>query len=164
MAALSSCTTTNKGFQSSTVNVRNVDLDPVKADIKVNENTKLSGSSKSIYFLFFRIQGDNTFADGINYSADGGSGVLAKFNPFKIYKTLKLNGVRSSAAYKALSQGDYDVLIHPNYSMTTKSYLGIVKVYECSVTGYGAKYQNFRTEKQKVIITDNSKEYIFPEK
>lgn len=102
IAELSGCTITSKGFQSSTVNVRNVDLDPVKADIKVNENSKLTGLSKSIYFLIFIIQGDNTFADGINYSADDGGGIMSKFNPFKIYKTLKLNGVRSSAASKSI--------------------------------------------------------------
>ena len=46
--------------------------------------------------------------------------------------------------------------------MTKKNYLGIVKVFECSVTGYGANYTNFRTEKRKVVIIDG-KEFEFSE-
>jgi len=159
-----SCVSTNKGFQSSTVNMRNVQLDPIKADIKVNETNKLSGQSSSTYFLFFRISGDNTSADGINYSADAGGSIFSQYNPLKLMKTAKLNKVRSAAAYKALSTGDYDFLVHPNYTMTTKNYLGLVKVYECSVSGYGAKYQNFRTEKQKIVILENGKELILQDK
>lgn len=153
-----SCVSTNKGYQSSPVISRNVQLDPIKADIKVNETTKLSGESKSTYFLFFRISGDKKLADGINYSTDAGRLVL---NPFKANK---LNKVRAAAAYKALSTGDYDFLVHPNYSQTTKNYLGIVKIYNCTVSGYGAKYQNFRTEKQKIVMLDNGKDIILQDK
>lgn len=160
---LTSCVSTNKGFQSSPVISRNVELDPIKADIKVNEATKLTGQSSSVYFLFFRVSGDNTSADGITYSTDAGGSILSQYNPIKLLRTAKLNKVRAAAAYKALSSGDYDLLVHPNYVMTTKNYLGIVKIYECTVTGYGAKYQNFRTEKQKIVIIDG-KEYVFPEK
>lgn len=147
--SFTSCVTTNKGFQSSPVISRNVQLDPIKADIKVNETEKISGESISTYFLFFRISGDNTFADGINYSTDAGGSRLRLYNPMK---KARLNKVRSAAAYKALSTvdydfGEYDFLVHPNYSVTTKNYLGIVKVYECKVSGYGAKYKNFRSDK-----------------
>ena len=159
-----SCVSTNKGFQSSQFISRNVQLDPIKADIKVNETTKLSGQSSSTYFLFFRVSGDNTSADGINYSTDAGGSILSQFNPLKLMKTAKLNKVRSAAAYKALSTGDYDFLVHPNYTMTTKNYLGLVKIYECTVVGYGAKYQNFRTEKQKIVILEDGKEIILQDK
>jgi hypothetical protein len=159
-----SCVSTSKGFQSSPVISRNVQLDPIKADIKVNETTKLSGESTSTYFLFFRISGDNTSADGINYSTDAGGSALSQYNPLKMLKTAKLNKVRSAAAYKALSTGDYDFLVHPNYTMTTKNYLGLVKIYDCKVSGYGAKYQNFRTEKQKVVILEDGKELILQDK
>ena len=158
-----SCVSTNKGFQSSPVIARMVQLDPIKADISVDESKKLSGESKSTYFLFFRISGDNTSADGINYSADVNSSIFDKFNIFNIYKTAKLKKVRSSAAYNALSTGDYDFLAHPNYVTTTKNYLGIVQVYKCSVSGYGAKYKNFRTERQKVVVLNTGKEYVFPD-
>lgn len=152
LCTLASCVSTNKGFQSSPVVSRDVQLDPIKADIKVNEETKLKGESFSTYVFSFKVNGDNTFADGIAYSTEG----KAK------RRMSRADEVRSAAAYKALSQGDYDFLVHPNYVMTKKNYLGIVKVYECSVTGYGANYTNFRTEKRKIVFVDG-KEFEFSE-
>ncbi len=156
---LSSCVSTNRGLQSSPVIAKNVDLDPIKADIKVDETKKLKGESTSSYFLFFRVSGDKEFADGINYSTDASSG----FNPLAIFRHGRLQKVRGAAAYKALSSGDYDVLVHPTYITTVKDYI-ISKEYSVVVEGYGAKYSNFRTEKQKVVITGNGKEYVFPDK
>jgi len=155
-----SCVATNKGYQSSPVLARNVDLDPIKADIIVNEKEKLKGESSSSYFLIFRTGGDNTFADGIYYSAETSSSVFSRMNPFK---AKRLAEVRGAAAYNALKGSDYDVLVHPNYSITVENYL-IAKKYRATVEGYGAKYTNFRTEKQKVIITNNNNEYVFPDK
>lgn len=83
-------------------------------------------------------------------------------HPFKIAQQGRLNKVRSAAAYKAITSGDYDVLVHPNYSTTVEDYF-FVKKYAVTVEGYGAKYSNFRTERQKVIITGNNKEYIIPD-
>lgn len=152
LCTLASCVATNKGFQSSPVVSRDVQLDPIKADIKVNEETKLKGESFSTYVFSFKVNGDNTFADGIAYSTEG-----------KVKRRMShAHEVRAAAAYKALSQGDYDFLVHPNYVMTKKNYLGIVKVYQCSVTGYGANYTNFRTEKRKIVIVDG-KEFEFSE-
>ena len=156
---LTNCVTTNRGFQSSPVVSRNVQLDPIKADIKVNESTKLKGQSSSTYFLIFRVSGDNTIADGINYSTDASAGILEQLNPMSLLTAGRLNKVRGAAAFKALSSGDYDVLVHPNYTTTVKNYL-IVKKYDVSVEGYGAKYENFRTEKQKVILMQEGKEIL----
>ncbi len=169
-AALTSCVSTNKGFQSSPVISRNVELDKIKADIKVDEKKKLKGSSESVYFLFWRVSGDNTLADGINYSTDAGSasaGQIGNFtipNPYKAFKVGKLNKVRAAAAYKALETGDYDFMLHPNYSMTTQNFLGIIKIYTCEVTGYGANYTNFRTEREKKVILQDGKEIILQDR
>ncbi len=160
---MSSCVSTNKGFQSSPIISRNVELDPIKADIKVDEKNKLKGESTSTYFLMFRVSGDNTFADGINYSTDASAGVMQRINPLKLAQSGRLNSVRGAAAYKALSSGDYDVLVHPNYTMTIENYL-FVKKYTVSVEGYGAKYTNFRTEKRKVVLLENGKELILQDK
>jgi hypothetical protein len=155
VATMSSCVSTNKGFQSSAVISKDVTLDPIKADIVVNETMKLQGKSQSAYFLFFRIYGDNTFADGVGYSTDASASMFSKLNPFTVMRLAKLNKVRSAAAYKALSDGgDYDFLLHPNYTMTTISYLGLVKVYDVTVTGYGAKYKNFRVVPVPVCCQD----------
>lgn len=159
VASLTSCVSTNKGFQSSPVVSRNVQLDPIKADIKVDEKAKLKGESNSTYFLIFRIKGDNTSADGINYSTDASASLISQLNPLNVLKSGRLNAVRGSAAYKALEGTDFDLLVHPNYTTTVKNYL-IVKKYTVKVEGYGAKYENFRTEKQKIIILESGKEVI----
>ena len=59
---MTSCVSTNQGFQSSPVISRNVQLDPIKVDIIVDEKTKIKGESTSAYFLIFRVSGDNTYA------------------------------------------------------------------------------------------------------
>jgi hypothetical protein len=138
-----SCAVTHGGYQSAPVLLRPVDLDPIKADILVNESQKLVGESRSVYFLFFRVSGDNTFADGMYYSTD-------EFREESKRQT-RLRTVRSAAAFKALQTGDYDFMIHPNYVMTRKSY-PLIKVYRVKVTGYGAKYENFRTEPAPIPI------------
>ncbi len=163
LVSITSCVTTNKGFQSSPVISRNVQLDPIKADINVDETKKIKGESSSSYFLIFRVSGDKTFADGINYSTDASASFAQQINPLKIAQAGRLNKVRGAAAYKALSSGDYDVLVHPNYSTTVKNYL-IFKKYTVSVEGYGAKYENFRTEKQKIVILNEGKEIIVQDK
>lgn len=160
---MTSCVTTNRGFQSSPVVSRNVELDPIKADIKVDEKTKIKGESASSYFLIFRVSGDNTFADGIKYSTDESASTLSKLNPLKLAQSGRLNKVRGAAAYKALSSGDYDVLVHPNYTTTVENYL-IFKRYVVKVEGYGAKYENFRTEKQKIVLLQDGKELIIQDK
>ena len=160
--SLNSCTSTRQGYQSSPVISKHVELDPIKADIIVNEEDKISGSSSSSYFLFFRVKGDNTFADGISYSTDASSSVLSSLNPLSILQASRLGPVRGSAAYDALKNTDYDVLVHPTYTITVNNYL-IFKKYQVSVEGYGARYANFRTEKKQYIITDDNKEYIFTE-
>jgi hypothetical protein len=159
ITSLSSCITTNKGFQSSPVVSRNVELDPIKADIEVDEKTKLKGESSSSYFLIFRVSGDKTFADGINYTTDANASIVQQLNPLKIAQAGRLNKVRGAAAYKALNSGDYDVLVHPNYTTTVENYF-IFKKYQVTVEGYGAKYVNFRTEKQKIVILESGQEII----
>jgi hypothetical protein len=95
---ITSCVSTNRGFQSSPVVSRNVELDPIKADIKVDEKSKITGESSSTYlFLLFRVGGDNVFADGINYSTDQSASKLSRLNPIK-FRADRLNKVRAAAA------------------------------------------------------------------
>lgn len=154
---LTSCVSTKRGFQSSPVISRNVNLDPIKADINVDDSKKLKGDSRSSYFLIFRVSGDNTFADGITYSTDASAGLLGNLNPIK---ALRLNKVRGAAAAKALENTDADVLVHPTYKTKTTNFLYLFTKYEVTVEGYGAKYSNFRTEKQKITILQDGKEII----
>jgi hypothetical protein len=154
--SLYSCTTTSKGFQSSPVVARQVQLDPIKADIVVNEQSKLLGDSKSIYFLFLRLKGDKTYADGINHSASARPRLLANLD---LFGHSRIQRVKAAAAYKALSGANYDFMIHPNYTITSKNFLFLIRTYKAQVTGYGAYYRNFRSEKQKILV-EGGKEYF----
>jgi len=145
------CASSNQGLSSSNVIDRNVELDPIRADINVNDEERLKGSSQSIYFLFFRLKGDNKYADGISYSANAFNkeGLFSFLNPFRLFEMIATGDaegkVKSAAAYNAIEGKEVDVLVHPTYSVTKKNYL-IVSVYEAEVQGYGATYSNFRTE------------------
>lgn len=81
----------------------------------------------------------------------------------KIVQAGRLNKVRGAAAFKALSTGYYDLLVHPNYTTTVENYL-IFKKYTVTVEGYGSKYVNFRTERQKTVILQDGKELILQDR
>lgn len=165
IASLMSCSSTKQGFQSSPVIARNVKLDPIYADINVDEGKKLKGESSSTYFLVFRVSGDNEFAEGIKYSTDANATPLEMANPLKLFSAGRLDKVRGAAAHKALTSGDksYDVLIHPTYTTKVENYI-FVKKYLVTVEGYGANYSNFRTQRQKMVILQDGKEIILQDR
>lgn len=154
-SAFCSCTTYTRMVQSSPVIARNVELDPIKADIEVHQDQKLTGEGVVKYFLCFQINGfkEQKMVEGITYSQSE-PGLLTNRGKDK---------ARSIAAYQALeSCPDCDVLVHPKYEVTiNKSPLGILyRKYTVRVSGYGATYKNFRTEKEIKIIGNDNKEYI----
>jgi hypothetical protein len=164
-----SCSTVNKAMQSAPILSRSVELDPIKADLSVDQSKKLKGESSSSYLLFFRLTGDSKYADNISYSAEAKTTerLLSFLNPFKIFKTIAtgdaVGKVKAAAAYNALENSNADVLVHPMYTITEKSYL-IFYVYKAEVSGYGGVYKNFRNEKQKIMILDNGKEIMVQDK
>lgn len=141
-AAMQSCKSTSKSYHSSTVMSRNVELDPIKADIKVDETKKLKGSSTATYIFGIRVKGDDKYADGINYSTNSIRG-------------LREGGIKAAAAYKALEGQDWDILVHPTYTVSRKWFFFGTK-YEIEVQGYGAKYENFRTEPDTMKCCPNN--------
>lgn len=164
--AFASCASVQRGAQSATVILKDVELDPIKADIEVNQEQKLHGEGVVRYILGIRIDGlkEQKMLDGINYAQDFSSTGKSRWAA-KIFERRK-NTARAVAAYKAMeSCPDCDVLLHPKYELTVKkSPLGILyKKYEAHVSGYGATYKNFRTEKEIKIIGSDNKEYIVVE-
>ena len=58
---------------------------------------------------------------------------------------LSNNDLLRNAIYKALQiNGNYDALVELNYQMKTKATLFGTRVTEITVTGYPAKFENFR--------------------
>ena len=164
LATLCSCTSTQTAFDSSPVNSKSVDLDPIKADINIDESSKIKGSSKSTYLLFFRLSGDKVYADvDLGEQKDLTASVMSLLNPFNwIYNGGEYK-TKSAAAYKALSKNNSDVIVDANYTTTIKDYL-IFKTFKVDVEGYGAKYSNFRTEKQKLMLLQGGQEVLLQDR
>ena len=102
---LASCSSTQTAFDSSPVNSKSVDLDPIKADIKIDESSKIKGSSKSTYFLFFRLSGDKVYADvELGEQKDLTTSILSLLNPLNWVYNGGERKTKSAAAYKALSK------------------------------------------------------------
>ena len=122
---------TNKGVVhfKDVVN-KQVMTDELYADMEIDSNTKLSGTSKSTYFLCFRIKGDNGYSDVL--------GTWASLFSFGAGSAIKL-----AATYNALEGTDADFLARPTYKMTTKNYI-LFSTMEATVEGYKGKYTNFR--------------------
>ena len=99
---------------SSPVRSRGVNLDPIKADININKEEKLSGTSSSTYVIGFRIAGDQNYADGINFST------LA-------FHLGRVRQVKSAEAYNAMADKGYDVLVHPTYNIKVERGLFVQK-------------------------------------
>ena len=151
LLAMTSCgVTQNKATHSSPVRSRAVNLDPIKADININEEEKLSGSSSSTYVIGFRVSGEQNYADGVNFST-------------MAFHLGRVRQVKSAAAYNAMLDQGYDVLVHPTYNIKVERGIFVQK-YTATVEGYGGKYENFRTERQKIIYLDGGKELILQDR
>lgn len=119
---LSSCSTLQVSTETASVNPSTIS-EPIQVDINVDGRSKVTGTSKSTYFLnFLRLSGDNQFADG-NWKGKGGS-------------------TKSAAHYKALKSSGTDVLVNPQYEIkTTNGFLFLWKTIEAKVTGYKVTYE-----------------------
>ena len=89
----SSCSVMNKSTNAAFFEAQ-ADIEPVKAEVVVDDSKKISGKSKSVFLLgIIRISGDNKFADG----------VFRSYNPLD-----KVAPVSSAAAFKAIkSSGNH---------------------------------------------------------
>ena len=94
------------------------------------ETKDSAGNASATYFLFFRLSGDNHYAD-----------INGPFtSPFS--KTAK---VKKAAQYEALSRSNSDFVAKPSYTIKQTTYLlGLMTTVDVSVSGYGGVYKNFR--------------------
>ena len=122
----------------------------------------------STYFLFFRVQGDTKYADGITYTSGAKSNsnflmqLFGMLNPLNWIVEGAQNNTISSAAYDALSGEGADVLIHPTYSITENNYLYIIRHFKASAEGYAGKYVNFRTDEDAAKMLRRPATFVSP--
>lgn len=137
---MASCSTTNKSVTTVPVTLTS-QSNPLKADFTVDMKSKISGTSKSVWLLgYFRIAGDRTYADGVNYSANFGSGQEGFMRLFGLFSIRKVTQTKAAAAYNAVEGSGADFIADPHYSIKqTKVLFGLIKTYEAEVTGYKGK-------------------------
>lgn len=111
----------NVSTETASINPSTVS-DPIKVDIDVDGNNKVTGYSKSTYILNFLRVGDSNFADG-KWKGRGGA-------------------TKSAAHYNALKASGADVLVNPQYEITTKpGFLWLWTTVEAKVTGFKGNYE-----------------------
>lgn len=119
---MTSCKSTLASATSTPLSVTE-NIRPLDADITVDTEKEISGESKTLYFLFFRLSGDSKYAEGVDYSTKSG-----------LFST-KVNRAKAAAAYKAVKSSGCDVIVHPNYEVNVEDYVFFKKIH-VKVTGY----------------------------
>ena len=118
-------------YHEKSVSNAQIDTDKLHADMKIDETVKISGSATATYFLFFKVSGDNHYAD------ISGGGLEMPFS--------KTAPVKKAAQYKALNSSNSDFVVKPSYTITKRKYLfGLFTQVDVNVSGYGGIYKNFR--------------------
>jgi|TARA_B100000959_G_C14443619_1_gene403777 hypothetical protein len=95
------------------------------ADVDVDLSKKLIGTAKGTYFLgIVKISGDSKYADGY-----GGLGTTGK--------------VKAAAAFDAISKSDGDILVSPQYVVTT-NFIFPFKTIIVDVSGFEGKIKEIK--------------------
>jgi hypothetical protein len=134
-----SCKTIQTSTLSTPMYAPKAQINPIRADVDVDMNKVLTGESEASYFLIFRVSGDKKYAEGLNIS---GSPIVPNF----------FTSLKSAAAYKAISNGNADVIVHPNFVLEKRNFIFFSNV-KMKVTGYAGKFKKF----YQVPYTENNK-------
>ena len=142
---LSSCGVVKNSGKYHEKNVSNESIytDILYADMEINEEEKITGDASATYFLFFRISGDNHYAD-----VKGGAGLISPFS--------KTAGPKKAAQYKALNSVKADFIAKPSYTIKKTTYLfGLMTTVDANISGYAGNYINFKSVDPRTAITES---------
>ncbi len=131
-----SCKSTYTSTLSTPTHAPKAIINPLRAEVDVDINKKLTGEAQATYFLFIRLNGDRKQASGLNFSSDP-TGLFSKPS---LYRRLK-----SAAAYKAVTESKSDLIVHPNYVIEKHNFLFFSNV-KMKVTGYAGTFKKFYQE------------------
>jgi len=134
------CTSLHKQFKSGSSGVSAATA--VAADLDIGKPIK-GTASVSVLFNFINIGGDSEYADGVSYS----NSLMPSIN---IGPSAKL---KSAAAYKALENSGYDVILDPRYTIKRSGFYFIWEKYTCTVEGVGANIKGYRQVKDDLIFS-----------
>ena len=133
---LSSCGVVKNSGKYHEKDVKNEGIytDILYADMEINEEEKITGEASATYFLFFRISGDNHYAD----IKSTNSGFASPFSKAALSKR--------AAQYNALSSAKADFIAKPSYTIKKRTYLfGLMTTVNANVSGYAGNYVNFKS-------------------
>ena len=123
-----SCKSTKVGPFNKPISIGiGTDVRPLDADISVDLTKKISGESKGLYFLCFRLSGDKTYTIGADNTAKSG---FPSFNGLT-----KVDVLKSAAAYKAVTDSKSDWLVQPNYVIDIEKLVFFKRIH-VKVNGY----------------------------
>ena len=129
MIMTSGCTSINRSYLNSSMNVT-IDS-PMKAKIDVDMNNKLVGYASGGYFLhLFMTSGDNRYTDNVTFN-NTMTGLFSSWS--------KVNAVKAAAAYNALRTTNADIIVNPQYVIEENHWNPFYKLIKVKVTGYPGK-------------------------
>jgi hypothetical protein len=150
--ALSSCNSTLTKTLSSPTYAPKLEINPIRADVEIDMNKKLTGEAKASYFLMFKVsKADNKYVEGLTFSSEGLN--LQDFL-YSVYGMQFLNPnnkvakTKASAAYNAILGSGADILVHPTYTVDKHNYL-FFSLYKIKVSGYAGYFKKFYQEPYK---------------
>lgn len=122
---ITGCASVNKSHIYSPVGV-SISSD-MTADVDVDLSKKLTGSASATFLLgVIKVEGDSKYADGY-----GGFGQIGL--------------VKSAAAFNAISNGNGDVLVSPQYTVNTENYF-LYKTIKVEVSGFEGKIKAIKNK------------------
>lgn len=126
VVAASSCASYKQSNHVSPLVAAPVETHQLRADLNLDVNNKVEANSTRTTLFGFRIKGDKKFAETGFMSSN-----LAK--------------AKSAAMYKAIEQGNYDIIAAPKYKYESHSwFFGMVKKYKVVLNGYGATIKDIK--------------------
>jgi len=120
----SGCSTLNSSQHNGALNV-SVDAH-LKADVQVGE--KIAGTaSGTVLFRYINLGMPSKFADGVSYGA-AATGISQ-------FTGDSYAGLKSAAAYEAVTKSGADIIVAPKYIIDSNDYL-FFQTVNVTVTGY----------------------------
>ena len=130
---MSSCASTSRTGVIAPMRAEVIPSKEIKADIDLDGNAKITGNAKQWYFAGIRVSGGKNYFENLSEKRSMFGSRTSK--------------AQACAMYDALESGEYDMLVNPQYVNKIHSYFfGLVKRYDVTVKGYGAKIKNVHQE------------------
>lgn len=126
VVALTSCASQKQSKHVSKLVALPVETHELRADLNLDVNEKVKAESKRTTLFGFRIKGDRKYVE-------------------TSYISTHLAKAKAAAMYKAIEQGNYDVIVAPKYKYERHSwFFGLVRKYKVELNGYGATIKGFQ--------------------